>query len=121
MLLIHDLILGRPGCVSNTRYRNISHYPYMAKPGKPGHAVVVARDITDRKKAEDVELSPLVFVVALRPWVFSHCPPILILVRRRRRCGGFGELRLVNGHVLLEFFHLDGEAPSRPRQRPAVG
>ncbi len=35
------------------RYCTISFYPYMAVPGKTSHAVVVTRDITDRKNAED--------------------------------------------------------------------
>lgn len=39
--------------VHGLRYCNISFYPYMAEPGRPSHAVVVTRDITDRKNAED--------------------------------------------------------------------
>ena len=39
--------------VHGLRYCNISLYPYMSGPGKPSHAVVVTRDITDRKNAED--------------------------------------------------------------------
>ncbi len=39
--------------VHGLRYCNISFYPYMAEPGKTSHAVVVTRDITDRKNAED--------------------------------------------------------------------
>ncbi|HEV2350319.1 MAG TPA: PAS domain S-box protein [Terriglobia bacterium] len=39
--------------VHGLRYCNISFYPYMAEAGRPSHAVVVTRDITDRKNAED--------------------------------------------------------------------
>jgi PAS domain S-box-containing protein len=39
--------------VQGLRYCNISFYPYMAQPGHANHAVVVTRDITDRKNAED--------------------------------------------------------------------
>ena len=39
--------------VHGLRYCNISFYPYMAEPGRTSHAVVVTRDITDRKNAED--------------------------------------------------------------------